>query len=96
MFIICMAWLAWHAPAFILDWSGNDGSASDNLRGLHLRNDVTPNLGGPFGGVADWIDYLALIGSPIFLIIGIKTIRKAPMDMKAGARSIALLSLSGA
>ncbi len=83
LFIICAAWLAWHAPAFILDWSGDTGSASDNLRGLHLRNDVTPNMGGPFGGVADWIDYLALIGLPVFLVIGIRTVRQAAMEYES-------------
>jgi TRAP-type mannitol/chloroaromatic compound transport system permease small subunit len=84
LFIMCAAWLAWHAPAFILDWSGSaESSASDNLRGLHLRNDVTPNMGGPFGGVADWIDYLALIGLPIFLVLGIRTVRQAAMEYES-------------
>ena len=83
LFIICAAWLAWHAPAFILDWSASEGSASDNLRGLHLRNDVTPDMSGPFGGIADWIDYLALLGLPIFLVLGVRTVRKAPMEYES-------------
>ncbi|MEP6018263.1 MAG: TRAP transporter small permease [Paracoccaceae bacterium] len=83
LFIICAAWLAWHAPAFILDWSAGESSASDNLRGLHLRNDVTPNMSGPFGGVADWIDYLALLGLPVFLLLGIRTVRHAPMEYES-------------
>ncbi len=81
LFIVCVAWLAWHAPAFILDWSSTGAtSASDNLRGLHLRNDVTPEMGGPFGGVADWIDYLALIGMPVLLVLGVRTVQHAPME----------------
>jgi len=82
-FIICAAWLVWHMPAFTLDWFPPDASQGDNLRGQHLRNDVTPNLGGPFGGVADWIDYLALIGLPIFLVIGVRTVRRAAMEFES-------------
>lgn len=83
LFIACAAWLAWHIPAFILDWTPSSGSQSDNLLGLHLRNDVTPNMGGPFGGVADWIDYLALIGLPIFLVFGIMTVHRASMEYES-------------
>ncbi|MCV6592245.1 MAG: TRAP transporter small permease [Silicimonas sp.] len=37
-------------------------------------------MAGPFGGEADWIDYLALLGLPIFLILGVRTVRRAPME----------------
>ncbi|MDA8586046.1 TRAP transporter small permease [Rhodobacteraceae bacterium] len=86
-FIFCAGWLAWHLPAFTLDFYPPDASQADNLRGLHGRNDVTPMMGGPFGGEADWIDYLALIGAPVFFIIGMRTVRRAPMEFESMRRS---------
>ena len=83
LFILCAGWMVWHLPAFTLDWVPPDESQVDNLRGLHHRNDVTPNLGGPFAGEADWIDYLALIGMPIFFLIGMRTVRRAPMEFES-------------
>ncbi|SMX22837.1 TRAP transporter small permease subunit [Boseongicola aestuarii] len=82
-FILCAGWLIWHLPAFTLDWVPPDQSQADNLRGLHHRNDVTPGMSGPFGGEADWVDYLALLGLPIFLYIGIRTVRRAPMEFES-------------
>jgi TRAP-type mannitol/chloroaromatic compound transport system permease small subunit len=82
-FILCAGWLVWHIPAFTLDINPPDGSQADNLRGLHHRNDVTPGMPGPFGGEADWIDYLALIGLPIFLFFGVHTVRRAPMEFES-------------
>ena len=82
-FVICAGWIAWHLPAFTLDWVPPDASQVDNLRGLHLRNDVTPNLGGPFGGTADWVDYLALIGVFVFLLIGVRTVNRAAMEFES-------------
>ena len=85
-FVICAAWLVWHIPAFTLDWYPPDSSQADNLRGLHHRNDVTPGMSGPFGGEADWIDYLALILLPIIAALGIRTVRRAPMEYEAWGR----------
>ena len=82
-FVICASWLVWHIPAFTLDWYPPDASQADNLRGLHHRNDVTPGMSGPFGGEADWIDYLALIALPVIVVLGIKTVRRAPMEFEA-------------
>lgn len=82
-FILCAGWLVWHLPAFTLDWVPPDASQAENLRGLHHRNDVTPNMAGPFGGEADWVDYLALLGLPVFMMIGIRTVRRAPMEFEA-------------
>ena len=82
-FVICAAWLVWHIPAFTLDWYPPDSSQADNLRGLHHRNDVTPGMSGPFGGEADWIDYLALVLLPIIAALGIRTVRRAPMEYEA-------------
>lgn len=82
-FILCAGWIVWHLPAFTLDWYPPDDSQADNLRGLHHRNDVTPGMAGPFGGEADWIDYLALIGIPVFLVFGVRTVRRAPMEFES-------------
>ena len=82
-FILCAGWMVWHLPAFTLDWFPPDETAIPNLLGLHHRNDVTPGMAGPFGGEADWIDYAALIGLPIFMVLGIRTVRRAPMEFEA-------------
>ncbi len=83
LFILCAGWLVWHFPAFILDFIPPDGSQADNLRGLHRRNDVTPGLGGPFGGESDWIDWLALIGIPVFGFFGIRSVNRAAMEYES-------------
>ena len=82
-FILCAGWLAWHLPAFTLDYWPPDPSQAENLRGLHHRNDVTPGMGGPFGGESDWIDWIALLGLPFIGAIGIKTVRRAPMEFES-------------
>ena len=82
-FILCAGWLAWHLPAFILDFYPPEGSQADNLRGLHRRNDVTPGLGGPLGGEADWIDWLAILALPVFFALGIRTVQRAPMEFES-------------
>lgn len=82
-FILCAGWLAWHLPAFTLDWVPPDPSEADNLRGLHARNDVSPGMSRPFDGEADWIDYLALLALPVFLVLGVLTVRRAPMEYES-------------
>lgn len=85
-FILCAGWVTWHLPAFTLDLWPPDASQVDNLRGLHRRNDVTPGMGGPFGGEADWIDWLAMIGIPVFGFFGVRTVHRAPMEFAEGSR----------
>ena len=83
-FVFSAGWVVWHIPAFTLDWNPPvDDSARDNLAGIFLRNDVTPNLPGLFGGYADVIDWLALILIPVFLILGVMTVRRAAMEYEA-------------
>ena len=82
-FILCGGWIVWHLPAFILDFWPPYASQADNLRGLHHSNDVTPGLGGPFGGEADWVDWLAMIGIPVFAVFGVLTVRRAPMEYES-------------
>lgn len=83
LFILCAGWLAWHLPAFTLDFYPPDQSQVDNLRGLHHRNDVTPGLGGPFGGETDWIDWLAIIGLPVVGFFGVRGVQRAPMEYES-------------
>ena len=87
IFILCAGWIVWHLPAFTLDFLPPDASQVDNLLGLHHRNDVTPSMSGPFEGEADWIDYLALIGIPFFFTIGMRTVRRAPMEFESLRRA---------
>ena len=83
-FIVCGAWVIWHMPAFTLTINPpEDPSEYDKLSALFGRNDVSPNLGGLFGGYADIIDYLALIGMPIFAFFGVRTVRRAPMEFES-------------
>lgn len=80
-FVATVSWLVWHLPAFLLDWLPY---TSESLRGqveaIYLRSDVTPNLGGVFGGHIDIIDLAALILTPILAVIGARTVRTAPME----------------
>ena len=83
-FILCAGWLIWHLPAFTLDFiPPKDASAFDRLSAQYERNDVTPNLGGLFGGFADIVDWLALILLPILGVIGVRTVRRAHMEFES-------------
>lgn len=83
-FILCGGWIVWHIPAFTLDWNPpTDQSVYDQLSDRYSKNDVTPGLGGLFGGYADIIDWLALIGIPIFAILGVRTVKRAPMEFQS-------------
>lgn len=87
-FVATTSWLIWHLPAFLLDWLPY---TSDSMRGqveaIYLRADVTPNLGGIFGGHIDIIDMLALILTPISAVIGARGVRPAGMEF-LGASTI--------
>ncbi|NDW43567.1 TRAP transporter small permease subunit [Ruegeria sp. PrR005] len=83
-FIVCAGWLAWHLPAFILDFlPPQDPSQFDKLSALFKRNDVTPDMPGLFGGFADIFDWLALLLLPVTLVAGVLTVRRAPMEFEA-------------
>ena len=59
-FILCAGWVIWHMPAFTLDfYPPTDPSQFDKLSALFKRNDVTPEMGGLFGGFADIVDWLS-------------------------------------
>ncbi len=78
-FIFCAGWVVWHMPAFILDWGGH----GDQLAALFGRIDVTPNAPIIMGTHIDIFDVLALIALPIFLVLGITTVRRAPMEFES-------------
>ena len=83
-FILCAGWVTWHMPAFILDWAPPaDSSQFDKLSALFRRLDVAPGLGGLFGGFADAIDWLALVGVPVLAILGVMTVRRAHMEYES-------------
>ena len=80
-FILCFGWLAWHFPFFTLDFmTPEDPSLLEQLSSQMMRNDVTPNLPGLFGGYADIVDWTALIAMPILFIIGVLTVERARME----------------
>ncbi|MEL6566184.1 MAG: TRAP transporter small permease [Pseudomonadota bacterium] len=71
-------------PAFTLDfYPPQDPSQFDKLSALFKRNDVTPDMGGIFGGFADIVDWLTLIGIPVFAILGMRTVRRAGMEFES-------------
>ncbi len=78
-FCICFGWVVWHGPAYILDFGPENGQ----LFALHGRNDVTPNMAPLFGVSGDIVDYLALLLSPILFIVGMMTVRRAPMEFES-------------
>lgn len=83
-FILCMGWAVWHLPAYMLDMiPPEQGSLFDQVSALFQRNDVTPNLAPLFGGFGDIVDYAALLGIPVFLILGVMTVRRAAMEFES-------------
>lgn len=80
-FLFCAGWATWHTPAYLLDWlPPAQQSLFDQMKELHERKDVTPNLGGVFGGFVDIIDLLALILMPILFYVGTRTLKVAHME----------------
>ena len=81
MFVLCAGWAIWHMPAYILDlWPHDDSSSlTVQMSEMHSRKDVTPNLPGLFG-VADIIDWIALLILPVIFYFGAKTIVLAKME----------------
>lgn len=82
-FIVCMSWVIWHMPVFILDFlPPSSESLFAQISDLRARKDVTPDMAGLFGGVADPIDWAALILVPILFYIGTRTVRCAKMEFE--------------
>ncbi|MEP5154881.1 TRAP transporter small permease [Planktotalea sp.] len=86
-FVGTMSWLIWHLPAFLLDWIPyTSESLKGQVQAIYLESDITPNLGGIFGGHIDIIDLLALIISPILFVIGARTVRAAGIEYEGASR----------
>ena len=77
-FIFCAGWVTWHMPAFILDW-GEDGQ---QLSEQFKRLDVTPNMPAIMGKYIDIVDIFALLGTLVFAVLGIMTVRRAPIEFE--------------
>lgn len=86
-FLICAGWVVWHIPAFILDWfTYENESLFLQISDLHMRKGLLPNLGGLFGGFANVVDWAALIGIPVFAILGARAVVVAPMEFERWRR----------
>ena len=86
-FILCAGWVTWHFPAFTLDFfPPGDPSQFDKLSAQFIRNDVTPGLSGLFGGFADMVDWGAVLALPVLFVIGVRSVRRAPMEYEDWTR----------
>lgn len=82
-FIVASGWAIWHLPAYMLDFlTYPQQSKFDQIAAIHLVNDVTPDTAGLFGGYADIYDWAALIALPILGYLGVKTVKRAPMEFE--------------
>ncbi len=82
-FLICAGWVVWHMPAFLLDLLPSDNaSLTAQITELHERKQVPTGLQGVFGGVADIMDWGALILLPVFFWLGARSIVVAPMEFQ--------------
>lgn len=80
-FLICAGWTVWHIPAFILDFSPNMAeSLHAQISELQTRKDLLPGLGGLFGGVADPVDWFAVLAMPVLFFFGARAVVVAPME----------------
>lgn len=83
LFVICAAWVVWHFPSYILTIAPHeDPSILSRVTALHETKELSPNLPGLFGGVADIIDWGALALLPILAIIGMRTLKVANMEFQ--------------
>ena len=83
-FITAAGWAIWHLPAYILDWAPPASESLVEQMGRQFeRNDVTPGMGGVFGGFVDILDLIALIAIPILGVLGVMTVRRAAMEFES-------------
>ena len=82
-FLLCAGWAIWHLPAYILTFAPHENpSQLAQVTAIHESKDVTPGLSGLFGGVADVMDWAALLLMPVFFWIGARRIVIAPMEFE--------------
>lgn len=80
-FVVCMGWVIWHGPAYILDFIPPPSeSLVQQMTELHQRKDVSAGLPGLFGGLMDFIDWAALLSVPILMVLGARAVRHASME----------------
>ncbi|MCY4179603.1 MAG: TRAP transporter small permease subunit [Litoreibacter sp.] len=77
--VFCTGWVIWQMPAFILDWGGH----GDQLAAHFGRVDLTPNLSPIMGAHIDILDLVFLIAIPILFVLGVRTVRRAPMEFES-------------
>ncbi|MEM1160781.1 MAG: TRAP transporter small permease [Pseudomonadota bacterium] len=83
LFIVCMGWTIWHMPAYILDFiPPASESLYSQISALHVSKDVTPGMAGLFGGIADPLDWAALVLIPVLFVTGTLTIRVYSMEFE--------------
>ncbi len=82
-FVFCAGWVIWHGPAYILDFIPHENpSMVAQMTELHQRKDVSPGLGGLFGGLTDIIDWAALLLLPVFFVMGVRSMKLAQMEFE--------------
>ncbi len=88
VFVLLAGWAIWHTPAYIVDFGVHDLESRVVMQTaeLHKRKDVTPNLPGLFGGLADVIDYAVLVLLPLVFYAGVKTVVPAQMEFPQYSR----------
>lgn len=77
--VLCTGWTIWQMPAFILDWGGH----ADQLAAHFGRVDLTPNIPAIMGSHIDIVDLIALLLIPVFIYLGVRTVRRAPMEYES-------------
>ncbi|MEM9584971.1 MAG: TRAP transporter small permease [Pseudomonadota bacterium] len=83
-FIVCAGWLIWHFPAFVLDWlPPTDSGDFNKLAALFARHDVSGGFPSLFGDYTDFIDWVAVLGLATLTAIGVRTVRRAPMEFES-------------
>ena len=83
LFLICAGWTVWHIPAFILDLIPPDNeSLFGQIEELHIRREVIKDLPGVVGPYANPLDWIAIIGMPLFFIMGARSVVVAPMEFQ--------------
>ena len=77
------SWVIWHLPAYILTFAPHENESKlAQVTAIHESKDVAPNLPGLFGGIADMADWAALLLLPVFLFLGMRTVKVANMEFQ--------------
>ncbi len=77
--VLVTGWVIWHMPAFILDWGGHQ----DQLAAHFARVDVAPDMPVVMGTHIDIVDLAALLLIPVLFVLGVRTVRRAPMEFES-------------